>query len=65
MLPLANDLGVGFDQIVGDVSSGQVLEGVFVTDLYLDVHTTKNVKSVSSCACMYLILTLILSFCRW
>ena len=42
MLPLADDLSVSFNQIVGDVSASQVLERAFLTDLHLDTQTDKT-----------------------
>lgn len=36
--PLADDLGVGFHQIVRDVSPRQILQSVFLADLHLDTE---------------------------
>lgn len=35
-LPLSNNLSVGFNQIVGDISACQILKCVFVTDFHLN-----------------------------
>lgn len=35
LLPFANDLRVGFNQIVRDVSASQILKGVCVADFHL------------------------------
>lgn len=47
MLPLANDLSVGLNQIVRNVSACQILQSVCLTELHLD---TKTHKSVISCS---------------
>lgn len=41
VLPLSNNISVGFNQIVRDISAGQILQSVFVTDFHLDKQTKK------------------------
>lgn len=41
VLPLSNNISVGFNQIVRDISGGQILQSVFVTDFHLDKQTKK------------------------
>lgn len=41
-LPLADDLSVGFNQIIRHVSARQILQSVFVTDLHLDTETENS-----------------------
>lgn len=43
-LPLANDLSVGFDQIVRNISASQILQGIFVTDHHLSIRQSMKLN---------------------
>lgn len=49
VLPLSNNISVGFNQIVRDISAGQILQSVFVTDFHLDKQTKKKTLKTFFC----------------